>query len=557
MRAFPLLFIPGILSFKNSFDLRRILGRLPFILLGILFWIFIYVIFRRILVYFKSVELFGDILSAKLLSMIFLSFLSLLIMSNIITALSTFYLSRDLEFVLTKPVEIKKIHAAKSLETFVTSSWMVISFALPMLIAYGTVYGAGYTYYLALPVIFIPFLVIPTGIGITVTHVIARTLPARNARDVIMIIGIMFLLMIFLFFRFLQPEKLLNPESFPTLLEYLSNIGVDSAFMPYYWATHAILPLLKGKTGDSIFYMLVLISNGAFFMLIASWSGSRWYRAAIDKAFSAKKRGIRVPFEKLLPAAVSRLKLALLIKDLKIFLRDNSQWPQLLLLLALVVIYVYNFTVLPLDVLPQSTFVISNFIAFLNLILAGFVLSAIAARFLFPAVSIEGRALWVVKAAPLTMKDFLQSKLVSGLIPLVILSEILVVTTNLILQVDMLMMLVSLVTVFLMTLAIGGLGIGLGAVYPKFDYNNVASISMSFGGMLFMILALMSVTLTVLFEAWPLYLYLSAGMAGRPFGPWEITQTIISFSLVVVLNAVCFYVPLRIGVKSMETEKWT
>jgi hypothetical protein len=410
MRIFSLLFIPKVLSFKNSINPKKILNRLPFALLGVIFWLFIYIIFSRILIYFKGIEGFGDILSAKLLSMVFLSFLSLLVMSNIITALSTFYLSKDVDFLLTTPLDIKKIQSAKTIETFLLSSWMVMSFALPVLIAYGNVYRAGIFYYLGLPFIFTPFLL--------------------------------------LFRR------------------------------------------------------------------------------------------------------------ALMVKDLKIFLRDNSQWPQLLLLLALVVIYVYNFRVLPLDLIPEASFIISNFIAFFNLILAGFVLSAVAARFLFPAVSLEGQAFWIIKASPVTMRDFLRSKLISGLIPLILLSEILVFVTNLILHIEGVMMFISMSTILLMTLAIGGLGIGLGAVYPRFEYNNIASISMGFGGFLFMILALFSVTLTVLFEAWPLYLYLSDRVIGKAFNTWGIAQACISFIIVIILNVACFYVPLKIGTRNIEGERW-
>ncbi len=556
MRISALLLAPKVLSFKNSVNIKKILNRLPFVLLGILFWLFVYIIFYKILIYFKSIEIFGDILSAKLLSMIFLSFLSLLVMSNIITALSTFYLSRDIELLLTRPVAMKNIQTAKTIETFINSSWMVILFALPVLIAYGNVYKSGVLYYLGLPVLFIPFLLIPTGIGITITHIIAKALPAKNARDILMLLGLIFFLAIFLLFRFLQPEKFLNPDSFPTLLEYLTNMGTDSVFIPHYWITQALLPLLTGEKGEGIFYALVLISNAAFFMLIASWTGSLFYRDAVNKALGSKKKALRLPLEKFLSGKMPKPGVALMVKDLKIFLRDNSQWPQLLLLLALVVVYVYNFKVLPLNALTEATFIISNFIAFINLILAGFVLSAVAARFLFPAVSLEGQAFWVIKSSPVTIKDFLRSKLIAGLAPLIILSQILVFTTNLILHITGIMFFISLSTIFLITLAIGGLGLGLGAVYPKFQYDNIASIPMGFGGILFMILALLSVTLTVLFEAWPLYLYLNDRLIGRTFGTWEIIQTCISFVLVIAINAACFYIPLKIGIKNIEGEKW-
>ncbi len=60
----------------------------------------------------------------------------------------------------------------------------------------------------------------------------------------------------------------------------------------------------------------------------------------------------------------------LLMKDLKVFLRDVSQWSQLLLLVALMLVYLYNFRVLDLDRMPYMSGVLKNLYAFLNLAMA-------------------------------------------------------------------------------------------------------------------------------------------------------------------------------------------
>ena len=90
---------------------------------------------------------------------------------------------------------------------------------------------------------------------------------------------------------------------------------------------------------------------------------------------------------RLLPVSPARR--ALLVKDLKVFLRDTAQWSQLLLLLALGLVYVYNFYVLDLDRLPYMSGVIRNVYAFVNLLMAAFVTSAVAVRFAtFPLVQV-------------------------------------------------------------------------------------------------------------------------------------------------------------------------
>ena len=64
---------------------------------------------------------------------------------------------------------------------------------------------------------------------------------------------------------------------------------------------------------------------------------------------------------------LSTVRRQLLVKDLKVFLRDVSQWSQLLLLLALVLLYLYNFSVLDLDRIPYMSGFIKNVYAFVNL----------------------------------------------------------------------------------------------------------------------------------------------------------------------------------------------
>ena len=99
------------------------------------------------------------------------------------------------------------------------------------------------------------------------------------------------------------------------------------------------------------------------------------------------------------------------------FLRDVSQWSQLLLLLALVLVYLYNFRVLDLERIPYMSGVVKNVYAFVNLGMAGFVMATVAVRFVFPAVSAEGAAFWIIRTAPISLRDFLWSKFWTGLVP--------------------------------------------------------------------------------------------------------------------------------------------
>ena len=228
------------------------------------------------------------------------------------------------------------------------------------------------------------------------------------------------------------------------------------------------------------------------------------------------------------------------------FDHTTTQWSQLLLLLALVVVYLYNFSVLPSN-FTFATFFLQNLFSFLNLGLAGFVLSAVAVRFVFPSISAEGRAYWIVRSSPLTTSQFLWSKFWTSLPPLLVLSQILTWASNHFLGATTFMTVLSAVTILFVTFGVVGLGIGMGAAFPKFKFENVTQIAGSSGGLLYMMAASTFVATVLFLEAFPAYFYLSAHYRGVPLDSRGAMVIAGVLSVVVVLNVLAVWLPMRWG----------
>jgi ABC-2 type transport system permease protein len=209
---------------------------------------------------------------------------------------------------------------------------------------------------------------------------------------------------------------------------------------------------------------------------------------------------------------------------------------------------VFNVKFLPLSGAGITTFLV-NTIPFLNLGLAGFVLASIAARFIFPAVSVEGRTLWLLKSSPLPMRALLWSKFWIGTLPLLVLAIGVVGVTDAMLQVTQFIFAVSIFTIVLLTFAIAGLALGLGAVFPQYDTENAAQIPTSFGGLVFMMLSAGLVGAVVLLEARPVYSYLTAEVYGGVANPVDMY---VGFGLATLLCLVCTFVPIHIALRKLE-----
>ena len=144
---------------------------------------------------------------------------------------------------------------------------------------------------------------------------------------------------------------------------------------------------------------------------------------------------------------------------MRLFFRDTTQWSQLILLAVLLLVYIFNIRALPLFTGERVPVLLVTLVVFLNLGLAGFVLAAIAARFIFPSVSLEGRQLWLLRSSPLDLEALLWSKYWMGTVPLLVLALLITGVTNVLLQASPFMMVVSIGTIALYTLATSALAL--------------------------------------------------------------------------------------------------
>ena len=518
---------------------------------GALFWSFVYFVLYRLLHYFRGVEEIGPLLAGKLLGLILLGFFSILVLSNIITALSSFFLARDLDLLVSGPVDWLKLYLAKLLETTVHSSWMVTLLAIPMFAAYGRVYEGGWWFPVVSAAVFLPMLIIPSVIGSAVTLLLVNIFPARRTRDILSVIAVLAAGGIVLLFRLVRPERLARPEGFRSLVDFVTVLRTPtSPMLPSEWAARGVMSWLQYRMDYLPFYLLWTTAAAAIVL------GALLHRALYLQGFSkAQESGVqwaRGGFWRRLGLVVFRplsvLKRELVFKELRLFFRDTTQWSQLILLGVLVVVYVFNIKYLPLRG-DGMTFFLINVVPFLNLVLAGFVLASIAARFIFPAVSLEGRTLWLLRSSPMEVRDLLWAKFWVGTLPLLVLALAIVTVTDSLLHVSEFMFAVSVLTIAFMTFAVAGLALGFGTLFPQFETENAAQIPTSFGGLLFMMAAVAMIGGVVILEARPVYSYLSATMYHTDPDPLEMW---LGFGAAAVLCVGCTLAPIRIALKRLS-----
>lgn len=527
---------------------------LSILALGGIFWLAAYGILYRILSYFQGVEDIGDLLAAKLLGLILLTFFGVLLLSNVITALSTFFLSRDLDLLIAAPVEWEHLYLTKLAETVLHSSWMVALMCVPILVAYSRVYGGGPAFLLVSLGALVPYFLAIAAAGSAVTLILVRVFPARRAKDIFGVVGVAAAGGVALLIRLLGPESLAKPEGFRNLGEFMALLrGPTSPWLPSQWAGDAIIGALREDLDP--FNLVLLWSTALAAVVIGAAVHERYYASAFTRSQEGAQRGESAHRHGrglgLLLRRFGTSRSEMMLKDIRVFFRDSTQWSQLILLGVLVVVYIYNIRALPLYSEGVSFF-LANLVAFVNVGLAGFVLSAVAARFVLPGVSLEGPALWLLRSSPLRARDLLLSKYWVGTVPLLVMAVVLTVVTNLLLKVGTAMMFLSVISVAAISLALAAMALAFGTVFPQFETENTAQIPTSIGGLLFMMSAIGLVGAVLVLESWPVMTIFRHRFLGAALPPETIAWALGAAAAGLLICITATVVPLRIALRRIE-----
>ena len=176
---------------------------------------------------------------------------------------SNYYLSDDLELLLSLPISKVNFFFARFVETLAQSSWMVLSLAIAIFISYGIVYGQGLEYYVLLTVVMGAFSVIPTALGVGIASILVSVFPARRIREALVLVSILVLVVVFILIRILRPEQLANADNFENVAAYMAQLQTPMPILtPPNWAADLLIASLFGRPFPWLELGLLLSADG-------------------------------------------------------------------------------------------------------------------------------------------------------------------------------------------------------------------------------------------------------------------------------------------------------
>jgi len=484
-----ILLQPFLLSAKNRFFPKK---RLPFRTLGVIFFslavcLVLYRLVVKVVTYFHSQSELGIILSLKIFQMAWITMFAMLIFSCMVSAVSTLFLSQDNEIIFAAPVAKSDIFFMRYITTSIYTSWMMIVFSIPIFAAYGTVFKAGILYWPLMLGTIIATAAIASTFGMGLTVVLVNIFPAKRTKDIILYLSICFGIFIYLIFRLMRPEDLVNPDKYGHFIDYLSSLATPAApYIPAAWASNLLSYYLLDREIDFLLAALLIITPLTLFFL-GEWAMERWFLSGFTKS-QESFGGYRRFFSR---SKYRRSTLQWIFrKEAKLFLRDSAEWSQLFMIAALVIVYLYNFKVLPVERSMFEEEYVTNLISFLNIGLTGFVIASLAARFVYPSIGAEGGSFYIIMSSPLSTARYILHKYLFYVVPFTCLALVLLVVSNQLLKIEGPMWWISVITGLIITWTVLAMALGFGAIYADFKAENRAAALGGLGAILFLFTAI-------------------------------------------------------------------
>ena len=409
--------------------------------------------------------------------------LVLMVLTSFTTVLSSLYLSGDMDMLLAAPVPMRAVFVVKFFGGLLVPYLLLFFLLGPFLLGFGQGLGWGVAFFVSAFVVLLLLPLLPTGIGALLVMAVVRVIPARRAREIVGVIGGMVGISWYIFSQF--SNQLAPRVANARMLDYLRRF--DNPLLPSAWAGRALTAAGAGDWSKLAFYggLFAVLSIGSFALCVAlaerlyyaGWSNISTQGGTVkSKRQKAKdpQQAERTPFY-LLPftfflPAQSR---AVLYKDLRVFPRDLRNVQQLIFPLVLAGIWTFRLLTSgsPFGAARQPA-LSQSFGQLASAGISFYICLVLSSAMGGPGISREGRSFWLLKVAPISAWRLLLGKLVLAYLPYPTIGALFVLFLSILQHSAPAEFARSLALVLLGGLGATSITLGLGAAFPKLNWEN-------------------------------------------------------------------------------------
>lgn len=411
-------------------------------------------------------------------SMVFTIASLLLLLSSFSSVLSALYLSGDIDALLVAPVPMRAVFVVKFFGALLGSYLLLLLVVGPPLVGYGQALGLHPAFYAAglLALLLLPLL--PAGLSTLLVMGVVRLVPARRAREIVGMIGGLFGMAWYVVSQLSSrfAPRVSGAAAFDTFRRF------DNPLLPPAWAARALVAAGHADWPELLFYggLFAAVSLGTLagcLVLAERLYYEGWSNMATQggragrRAERQRERGWSGWLGRLLPPESA----AIFVKDLRVFPRDLRNIQQVIFPLLIAGVWVVQLLG-PSERGASRPGSGSGFLVSLGSVastgISLYICTMLASALGATGISREGKGFWQLKVAPVSAWRLLLGKLALAYLPFLTVGTLLVVGMTQLQHLTPLELLRNLVLLWVTGLGVSSLTLGLGAAFPRLNWEN-------------------------------------------------------------------------------------
>jgi len=439
-------------------------------------------------------------------SILFLFLFIMVIISASMTAFGSFYLARDLDLLLSSPISFFQFFAGKFSRVLINSSWMSIIFILPAVVAFAVQFRVSITQSILLSLaLSIPFFVIAASVAVIASTIIASIIPAGRTRELVFFVVLLFLYVLYKFITLIS-FGFSERNNADELLRVLWVLSLpNKLWLPSHWIAISLREFFEGNPTAILPGAVTLVSTALAFFSCAFLITRTFHGYAFTKAGNnmhgshTSALWMQSITSRLLPEKFFHWR-ALVLKEYRLCFREITQIVQIILLLGVYIIYLYNVRAFRFGFAlhSESAHAWQALFFIINIAMCAFITIAICTRFVYPSLSLEGRSFWLLKASPHSLHDILTIKFWTWLIPVGFLSSLVYAGGAAVVKASLQWVILNAILGWIISYGLVGVAIGIGVIFANFEWEHLSELAASFGGLVYMLIGVSVVTLSAL-----------------------------------------------------------
>src|SRR5574338_836853 len=505
-----------------------------------------------------TVKIGSFLLHRFILIVLFIFFIAINV-GNMVVSFSTLYKSKEVFFLITKPISFTKIFLIKFLDNFFYSSATLLLIIISILLGYGYYFDLNFWFYpFALFFLILPFMFTAGALGVIVLLIVLIMSGRWGIKKVIVSIGLIYIVSVVSFYFISNPIHLVERvfDYYPNIDQYFGFLENSSIkFLPDYWISESLywtsqhkieraIPFVYANiiTSLLVFGVALLIANKFYYK---TWLTSLKVNAELKS--KTKNQFSILGFHK--KSYLNGFDESILKREFFLFFREPSQWLHLLVMLFLVTVFISSISGIDFIIEKAYNEYLKTLVYLIVSLFNIFLVASFSLRFVFPLISLEGEALWKIRSAPINFNSLLRKRLTIYFLIIFLIGQLISFFSNL--QFPVALSLVAQLNSALTSITLISLNFGMGGIFANYRERNAIRWSSSSGASITFLLTLIYLLIIIVVLFFPVSNYFYSEANGLNISIWNLLSTSI---VLAVLALIVSYTFIKLGLKSFRQD---